>query len=321
MAVPIDPTSAGFLFAENRQMPMHVGGLQLFEKPEGAPRDYARKLYETDVAAGRDVPAVPEATDPRHHHGGPVGLDPGRQLRPRVPLPAQRAAQAGTDPRAARPVLAPAQHPPGPGAAAVGGAPDRGDARRPGRALHEAAPLPGRRHLGDAADAERDDHRPRQARHAADVGGAAGQEDRRPGTRQSGSLAAVPLDAMRSALGITADAAGLPGALVKTLKHGPEERDLGALALRPPHDVQHHDHRLTPLRRRGLADRATAGHRQGQRHHPQRRRARHVLRRDPQLPARARLAAGLHAGLDGPGRAATPSGPGRPPAAATPSVR
>ena len=35
-ATPIDPTSAAFLFAENRQMPMHVGGLQLFEKPEGA---------------------------------------------------------------------------------------------------------------------------------------------------------------------------------------------------------------------------------------------------------------------------------------------
>src|SRR6195952_673609 len=46
VVVPIDPTSAGFLFAENRQMPMHVGGLQLFEKPEGAPRDYVRKLYE-----------------------------------------------------------------------------------------------------------------------------------------------------------------------------------------------------------------------------------------------------------------------------------
>jgi diacylglycerol O-acyltransferase len=42
VVVPIDPTSAGFLYAENRQMPMHVGGLQLFEKPEGAPRDYVR---------------------------------------------------------------------------------------------------------------------------------------------------------------------------------------------------------------------------------------------------------------------------------------
>jgi len=43
---PIDPTSAGFLLAENRNMPMHVGGLQLFKKPEGAGRNYTREMYE-----------------------------------------------------------------------------------------------------------------------------------------------------------------------------------------------------------------------------------------------------------------------------------
>ena len=46
MAVPMDPTSTGFLFAENRSQPMHVGGLQLFEKPEGAGRGYGRRMYE-----------------------------------------------------------------------------------------------------------------------------------------------------------------------------------------------------------------------------------------------------------------------------------
>lgn len=51
MAQLIDPTAAGFLLTENRSMPMHVGGLQLFEKPEGAGRDYARQMYE----AMRDV--------------------------------------------------------------------------------------------------------------------------------------------------------------------------------------------------------------------------------------------------------------------------
>jgi diacylglycerol O-acyltransferase len=54
VVVPIDPTSAGFLYAENRQMPMHVGGLQLFEKPEGAPRDYVRKIYES-MSAGDQI--------------------------------------------------------------------------------------------------------------------------------------------------------------------------------------------------------------------------------------------------------------------------
>ena len=46
MVTPIDPTSAAFLLAENRSQPMHVGGLQLFEKPEGAGRDYTRRMYE-----------------------------------------------------------------------------------------------------------------------------------------------------------------------------------------------------------------------------------------------------------------------------------
>jgi diacylglycerol O-acyltransferase len=50
----IDPTGTGFLLAENRSMPMHVGGLHLFEKPEGAGRGYARQMYE----AMRDVEEV-----------------------------------------------------------------------------------------------------------------------------------------------------------------------------------------------------------------------------------------------------------------------
>lgn len=42
----IDPTSAAFLYVESRTQPMHVGGLQLFEKPEGAGRDYVREVYD-----------------------------------------------------------------------------------------------------------------------------------------------------------------------------------------------------------------------------------------------------------------------------------
>ena len=47
MVSPIDPSSVAFLLSENRNMPMHVGGLQLFSKPEGAGRDYIRDMYET----------------------------------------------------------------------------------------------------------------------------------------------------------------------------------------------------------------------------------------------------------------------------------
>jgi diacylglycerol O-acyltransferase len=51
---PIDPTAVGFLMAENRRMPMHVGGLQLFRRPEGAGRDYVTELYHQM----RDVDAI-----------------------------------------------------------------------------------------------------------------------------------------------------------------------------------------------------------------------------------------------------------------------
>ncbi|MBO0846262.1 MAG: wax ester/triacylglycerol synthase family O-acyltransferase [Nocardioides sp.] len=45
MVQPLDPTAVGFLFAENHRMPMHVGGLQLFDKPEGAGRSFVQDLY------------------------------------------------------------------------------------------------------------------------------------------------------------------------------------------------------------------------------------------------------------------------------------
>ena len=54
MVSPIDPTATGFLLAENRNMPMHVGGLQLIEKPDGAGPEYIREMYE----AMRDVDEI-----------------------------------------------------------------------------------------------------------------------------------------------------------------------------------------------------------------------------------------------------------------------
>jgi diacylglycerol O-acyltransferase len=46
MPTPIDLTSSGFLLTENRAQPMHVGGLQLFRKPEGAGRGFVKDLYD-----------------------------------------------------------------------------------------------------------------------------------------------------------------------------------------------------------------------------------------------------------------------------------
>lgn len=49
----ISPTDAVFLVGESREHPMHVGGLQLFEPPEGAGPEFARDSYE-ELIANRD---------------------------------------------------------------------------------------------------------------------------------------------------------------------------------------------------------------------------------------------------------------------------
>lgn len=53
---PIDPTSTAFLMAESRSQPMHVGGLQLFEKPEGAGPEFTREMYESMLATEKIAP-------------------------------------------------------------------------------------------------------------------------------------------------------------------------------------------------------------------------------------------------------------------------
>ena len=56
MPTPMDPTSTGFLFAENRNQPMHVGGLQLFTKPEGAGRGFVKDMYEEMLSHDQPAP-------------------------------------------------------------------------------------------------------------------------------------------------------------------------------------------------------------------------------------------------------------------------
>jgi diacylglycerol O-acyltransferase len=56
VAAIIDPTSLGFLLAETRAQPMHVAGLQLFEKPGGAGDDFARELFESALAIEEIAP-------------------------------------------------------------------------------------------------------------------------------------------------------------------------------------------------------------------------------------------------------------------------
>ena len=46
----MSPLDSVFLMTESREHPMHVGGLQLFEPPEGAGPDYVREAHDALVA-------------------------------------------------------------------------------------------------------------------------------------------------------------------------------------------------------------------------------------------------------------------------------
>jgi len=52
---PIDPPSAAFLLAESKNQPMHVGGLQLYERPDGAGPDFVRELFEASTSSDEEV--------------------------------------------------------------------------------------------------------------------------------------------------------------------------------------------------------------------------------------------------------------------------
>ena len=56
MLLPMPPTSSLFLLAETREHPMHVGGLQLFEPPEGADALDVRAMFEAAIAENDVAP-------------------------------------------------------------------------------------------------------------------------------------------------------------------------------------------------------------------------------------------------------------------------
>jgi diacylglycerol O-acyltransferase len=216
VATPIDPTSTAFLLAENRSMPMHVGGLQLFEKPEGAGRDYTRQMFE----AMRDVEEI-----------RPLYLKhPYRSIRTGGQLVWKEDDQFDIEHHLRHSALP-----------------------RPGR-VRELLELCGRLHSTRLAwerplwethviEGLRDGRVAMYSKlHHALVDGVSAMRllqsvlttdpDKRdmpapwgatPGARSSTKekqelvLSEVPMNALRTALGITAEAAGMPSALLKTI--------------------------------------------------------------------------------------------------------
>jgi diacylglycerol O-acyltransferase len=233
MVVPIDPTSAGFLFAENRQMPMHVGGLQLFERPEGASRDYVRKLYEqmsqvdemaplflkrptrSIATAGQWVWTQDDSFDLEYHFRHSALPKPGRvrelldlcsrlhgtRLARERPLWEAHLIEGLRDGRVA--LYTKMHHSLVDGISAM-------------RLLQSVMTTEADKRDMPAMWAKRPSASAERVQHEAET-----------------SLAGVPLEAMRTALGITADAAGLPAALIKTLKHG-LKNETSALSLYAP---------------------------------------------------------------------------------------
>jgi diacylglycerol O-acyltransferase len=216
----IDPPSAAFLLSENRSMPMHVGGLQLFEKPEGAGPEYIREMFEamrgeeeisplflkhphrSARTAAQLVWRPDEQFDIDHHVRHSALPQPGRyrelfELCSRLhstrmawdrPLWEAHVIEGLADGKVA--MYTKIHHALVDGVSAM-------------RLMQSVLSTdPDERDMG-APWAKQS----RPKRKPSEDGG-------------SGSLPEVPVAALRTALGIASEAAGMPGALVRTLSKG-----------------------------------------------------------------------------------------------------
>jgi diacylglycerol O-acyltransferase / wax synthase len=233
VAVTIDPTSLGFLLAENRRQPMHVAGLQLFEPPEGAGEDFAREMFESALQVeeiaplfkkrpyfsvgtlGQWVWTEDDQFDIEHHVRHNALPRPGR-VRELLELVSRLH---GTRLARERPLWE---------AHIVEGLADGRVAMY--TKMHHA--------LVDGISAmrlmqsvlttdpdKRDMPLPFDARASARTTKARDEAER--------SLAELPMNTLRSAIGLTAEAAGLPAAFIKTLTKG-IRNETSALSLHAP---------------------------------------------------------------------------------------
>jgi len=233
VAMTIDPTSLGFLLAENRNQPMHVAGLQLFEKPDGAGDDYARQVFESALDVDEIAPLFKKRPfysigtlgqwvwtedkdfDIEHHVRHNALPQPGRvrellelvsrlhgtMLARERPLWECHIIEGLADGRIA--LYTKMHH------ALVDGI----SAMRLMQSVLTSDPDKRDMPLPFAAQTTT---RTSKAREEAEH-----------------NLAAVPMAAMRSAMGLTAEAAGLPAAFIKTLTKG-IRNETSALSLHAP---------------------------------------------------------------------------------------
>lgn len=219
MAVTIDPTSLGFLLAENRNQPMHVAGLQLFERPADAGPHFVRELYESALDTEEVAPLFrkhpsralgglgqwiwtdDDDLDIEHHVRHSALPEPGRirellelvsrlhgqMLARERPLWEAHIIEGLADGRVA--MYTKLHHALVDGISAM-------------KLMQSVLTTdPDRRNMPLPFDA-----RAVRAKKPRDV--------------SEQALAEVPMDALRTAFGLTADAAGMPAALIRTLTKG-----------------------------------------------------------------------------------------------------
>ena len=114
-------TDSMFMLPESREQPMHVGGLQVFDLPEGSGPEWLTEAYQRSVSLTDVAPAFRRRAYRSPLTPGAVGVGRGPLARPRAPRAALRAPPAGPGARAVRARLPAARHAARPRAAAVGG--------------------------------------------------------------------------------------------------------------------------------------------------------------------------------------------------------
>jgi diacylglycerol O-acyltransferase len=237
VAISIDPPSVAFLLAENRNMPMHVGGLQLYRKPEGAGRRFVQELYEQSRAVEEIAPLFlkrphrsiktaaqyvwtpDELFDIDHHLRHNALPRPGRvrelldlcsrlhgtRLALERPLWEMHMIEGLRDGRVA--MYTKIHHALVDGVSAM-------------RLLQSVLSTdPDKRDMPPPFAARPSTAKASRARDEAEH-----------------SVGEVPVNALRTALGITADAAGMPGALVRTITRG-IRNETSALSLYAPRTI------------------------------------------------------------------------------------
>ena len=173
---------AQFLGVETSRTYGHVGGLAVYD-PSTAP---GGKLEIGDVCrmvvrAAAPAAAVPLAAGRGAVRDRPAVLGRGPGLRPRLPHPRERGAAAGRRPPAGRDRRADLRAPARPLAPAVGAVPDPRARGRPRGDADQAAPLDGRRRVGQRDPRRAARPEPRGQGAAAEAGGRAGRaRPRRP---------------------------------------------------------------------------------------------------------------------------------------------